>query len=277
MRAKLVFVSLATVAFVLPGCFGNQTRTAPENRPPEDMIHEEQARHGAMGYEIAEIWHDPTVKEGLADTSGEAFGFVPNEFYQIQIAPDPKQPTALVVAGYLKKVTEDRGAQYFYHFYSRNWERIAWLTPKGELYRFESGREEFIGRMQLTVAVNTLYPAPSGYGYDALLQDRSRVRADNPDVASAEPRARGVAHTTHSDAPPVIVYSLYRAGEAGHLAERAERKRFEDTEAERLKRLREARDAGIGQDESYGGLQYKNGNPVDAEGRPLRPRSLGND
>jgi hypothetical protein len=196
-------------------------------------------------------------------------GLLPVEYLHVQIAPDPTNAMVLETAGYIRKLERDRDSLFLYEFYDTSWRRIAILGMHGDLYRVDGTSEQHLGRFQLDAAANELFKPPSGYGYNALAQDRARVRMWDPEVAGADERTRGVYHRGHNAAPPVLVIAKLSRGDAATLSERFTRDRFNDREAERLNRLREARHGGVGQDENYGGLQYKDGQPVDEQGRPL--------
>lgn len=276
MRPSAIAIACAAGLLLLVGCTGPQSRKSrPDLGVSEDAVRRERARHGGAGTEIAYLFNTGEIKDARQDSSGASHGLRGTEFYMVQIAPNPRQPSQLVKVGFARKVMEDRSSLLYYEFYDGMWNSIAKLMPSSELYRYDGGRETLLGRYDLTGAVRRLYPAPSGYGYDAVAQDTTRARMSDPDVAGGDSRSRGVAHTPHSSAPPVVVFTLYRAGEAGALANNWERTRHAETEALKLERARERRHGGIGQDETYGGLPYKEGNPVDADGKPLRPASTG--
>ncbi|MCL4730304.1 MAG: hypothetical protein KJ044_07730 [Planctomycetes bacterium] len=271
MDAKLCLV-FALVAVLAAGCTGPQSRKARQDHGvSEDLLRQERARHGNAGAEIALLFNTGKIRDARADTSGRTQGLQGTEFFMVQIAPHPRQPTQLVKVGFARRVEEDRGKLYYYEFYDGAWNTIGLLMPGGELYRHVSGREELLGRYDLNGAVVRLYPAPSGYGYDQVAQDFAPSNMKDPEVAGGDSRSRGVFHTPHGTYPPVVVFTAYRAGEARKLADNWERTRHEESEALKLERLRERRHGGIGQDESYGGLDYKKGDPVDGDGKPLRP------
>lgn len=263
-------------AFLVAGCVTGQGRDHPSRDfsvTPAQVEYEEY-RHGGVGLELANIWHTGDVAAARGDYSGRNLGLQVNEFYQIEIAENPLRPTVLTSVGYVRMIKEDRGELFVYEFYDEAWKLVAYMGADGSLYRLEGARETYLGRFQLDDAVVALYPAPGGYGYDARLQDEKLVRTWDTEVATAEPRARGVFHRTHSSAPPVVVYSRKRSGEASLLAERYTRERAAERDSELLNRLREDRHGGYGVDEEYGGLRYKDGNPVDENDRPLRPGKL---
>jgi len=262
------------VCLMLAGCVGDQSRGNPDRDVLRGIdIEHEVELHGDSGQEIATLFNTGRIADARVDTSGNTMGLQLNQFYTIEIAEDPLRPTVLTAVGYIRRLEEDRGNLFSYEFYDGGWARIGYMNPEGAVYRYERQREEFVGRYDLDAAVRALYWAPSGYGYDSVLQDKSLVNLKDGDVASAEPRYRGVYHRSHNSAPPVVSFSLKRAGEAGLLAERYEKGRADETFDEKLNRLREGRTGGFGDDETYGGLQYKNGNPVDDNGRPLKPGS----
>jgi len=274
---RLSLLLLATLAGItLAGCAGSQGRASyAGDSPARGTLEYETSRHGGAGAEIAQLFESSRIREARSDTSGAGRGLQGTEFYQVQIAPNPKQPSQLVNAGFARKLQEDRGQLFYYEFYDGSWRSIGKLMPGGELYRYTSNGESMLGKYELNTAVLRLYPAPAGYGFDSLAQDQNRVRMDNPDIAGLDPRGRGVYHTPHNSAPPVVVLTLYRHGEAALLSDSWERRRFNEAENLRLERERERRHGNIGQDETYGGMQYKDGNPVDSDGKPLRPGSAG--
>jgi hypothetical protein len=263
----------AFVACMLAGCVTSQGRDNPSRvmLVTEDQVRYEEERHGDVGLELAHLWNTGDVGDARRDYSGQSLGLQVNEFYQIEIAPNPLRPTILRSVGYVRRLKEDRGELFIYEFYDEAWKPVAYLGADGALFRHEGGREVYLGKFQMDDAVVALYPASSGYGYDGELQDDALVKTWDTEVASATPRARGVHHRTHSNAPPVVVYTQKRSGEAGLLAERYSKERAAQRDAEELARLREERHGGYGVDEEYGGLRYKDGNPVDDKGRPLYP------
>lgn len=276
MRPIALILAVAAGSVLLAGCTGSQSRKSrPDLGISDEVIQRERARHGGAGTEIAYLFNTGEIKDARQDTSGASHGLRGTEFYQVQIAPDPRQPSQLVKVGFARKVEEDRGSLFYYEFYDGMWNSIAKLMSGGELYSYSGRGETLLGRFDLTGAVTRVYPAPSGYGYDQVGQDQVRGRMSDPDIAGLDSRGRSVYHTPHSSAPPVVVFTLYRSGEAGLLANTWERSKFEEAESIRLERQREKRHGGIGQDETYGGLSYKQGNPVDADGKPLRPASTG--
>lgn len=263
-------------AVLLSGCFTGQGRENPNRdmRVSENQIEYEEYRHGGYGREIATIWNTGEVAKNRGDYSGKTQGLQANEFYQIEIAENPLRPTVLTSVGYVRLLKEDRGDLFIYEFHDESWRTIAYLGADGSLYRLEGTSEVYLGKHQLDEAVVTLFPAPSGYGYDSELQDDKLVKTWDTDVSSAEPRSRGVHHRTHTSAPPVVIYTRKRSGEASLLGERYTKERAAERDSELLNRLREDRHGGYGVDEEYGGLRYKDGNPVDENDRPLRPGSI---
>ncbi|MBZ0137758.1 MAG: hypothetical protein K8I27_15440 [Planctomycetes bacterium] len=264
---------------LIAGCGVSQGRDNPSRVLPvtqAQVDHEERLHgmHGGDGLELATLWHTGDVKAARGDYSGKAQGLQGNEFYEVEIAENPLRPTVLTSVGYVRLLKEDRGELFIYEFYDHSWQPVAYLGADGSLYRHKGGKEVYLGKYQLDEAVIALFPAPSGYGYDSVLQDDKLVKTWDADVNSAEPRARGVSHRTHTSAPPIIIYTRKRAGEASLLAQRYTRERTGERDAELLARLREERHGGYGVDEEYGGLRYKDGNPVDEDDRPLRPGSI---
>lgn len=276
MGAKTWIVCCVAAAAIVAGCTGPQGRKSrPELGVTDEMLERERYLHGGPGTEIALLFNTGDIKRDRGDSTGAGRGLQGTEFYQVQVAPDPRQPTRLVKVGFARKVQEDRGGLYFYEFFDGGWETIGRLMSGGELYSYRGGREALLGQYDINGAVVRLYPAASGYGYDQVLQDQSRPRMSDPDITGLDSRGRGVYHNTHGTYPPVVVFTMYRPGEVRQLGQSWERTRFDEAEALKLEREREKRHGGIGQDETYGGLPYRKGDPVDANGQPLRPTGAG--
>lgn len=264
--AGLMFVTLVA------GCVADQGRDHPNRRVlSSEATEAEVYRHGGAGYELAEIFNTGSVAEARRDTSGAGRGLQINEFYTIEIAENPLQPQVLTPVGYVRRLQEDRSDFFFYEFYDGSWTRIAYLNADGALYRYDASGEEFLGRFEIEGATRTLFYAPSGYGYDPVLQDASIAGMHDKNVREADPEGRGVSHRTHRTSPPVVVFTPKRAGEIGLLGDRYNKDRFYERQNEELNRIREANHGGYGQDEDYGGLKYKDGNPVKEDGTPMRP------
>lgn len=264
------------VAVTLGGCVADQTRDNPNRELFDDSsIERETGRHGAAGFELARIWNTGRIAELRKDHTGESRGLELHEFYQVEIAEDPTRPTIVTPVGYVRLVVEDRGELMMYEFYDRAWTRIAYLGEDGSLYRYHRGREEFLGKHQLDGAVLTLYPASGGYGYDVELQEESIAYMHKADVMTRDSRGRGAHHRSHKDAPPIVNYRRYRPGEAAQLADRYERERFYERERERSERLKEAQgDRADHHDDAMSNTtryRWKDGNPVDKDGRPVGP------
>jgi hypothetical protein len=229
-----------------------------------------QERHGGVGTEIAYIFRTGEVREAINAGSAVSRGLYTSDFYQVQIAPDPRNPQQLVQAGFCLRVREDLGELYYFDFYDTMWNRIGRLSANGDLHGYSGGRETLLGSYDFVGAPEKLYSPPSGYGYDSVTQDLARVRANDPVVAGGEPKSRGVAHTDHNQARPVVILTPYRAGEARALANSFDKQRFEEFEAIRLQRMRENA-SGASQDEGVGGVPFQRNNPVDENGKPLGP------
>lgn len=265
-----------TLAVSLAGCVADQSRDHPDRHVLDSAATEAEVyRHGSAGYEITEIFNTGDAADARRNRSGESRGLEASEFYTVEIAEDPLRPTILTPVGYVRRLQEDRGDLYIYEFYDGAWSRIGYMNAVGEVYAYTDGREQRLGRYELEGAARALYFAPSGYGYDSELQDAALVKAHSADVANAEPRGRGVHHRTHKSAPPVVVFTAKRAGETRLLGDSYNPQRFYERETDELNRLREARHGGYGQDEDYGGLKYKDGNPVKEDGTPMRPGDAG--
>jgi hypothetical protein len=270
LTAGLVFAAL------LAGCVADQRRDHPNRHVlSTEATEAEVYRHGGAGYELAEIFNTGSVADARKDYSGGSHGLRANEFYTVEIAEDPLKPTVLTPVGYVRRLQEDRGDLFIYEFYDGAWNRIGYLNADGELYRYKGASEESLGRFEIEAATRTLYYAPSGYGYDSELQDRALVNMHDATVAGAEPRERGVHHRTHRTSPPVVVFTPKRSGEVRLLGDGYRRERFYERENEELNRIREANHGGHGVDEEYGGLKYKDGNPVKSDGTPMKPGDAG--
>jgi hypothetical protein len=274
MRALLALAGLS-VALGLAGCVGEQSRRARASVGFDEAAAERNvALHGPDGYTILELFHSDNISDKMRDTTGRSHGLEPAEFYHVQVAPDPADPLVLETAGYARKLEQDRGSIFLYEFYDTKWTRIALLGMQGDLYRVDAAGEHYVGKFQLDDAAKQLYNPPEGYGYDALQQDRTRVRMWDPEVAGMNPRARGVYHRPHGTAPAVLVLARLSPAQINQLADRFGPARFSEQQMQKLSTLREDRHGGVGQDEDYGGLQYKDGQPVDSQGRPLHRGAL---
>jgi hypothetical protein len=247
------------------------------SRPPEGELTTAAARsvalHGPAGHEIETLFHAPRVRESMRDSTGANRGFEVVEFHTVEIAPDPLQPTALRLVGYIRKLREDRAELHFHEFHDRHWNRVGLMGPLGDLYRLRGGQAEHLGRHQLEAAARILFPAPGGYGSDLESQYLSRVRMHDPDVASADPRARGLHFRTHSAAPAVVVVTERSTPEVALHAELMARRRVRERDAALAER-RLAERYGVIEDGFYGGIEFRNGQPVDERGRVLGPASL---
>ncbi len=269
MRAVFA-VACGCMLAVLSSCGVDQSRRAwPASSVDRDVVDRYIETHGEAGYDVYVLFHSDNIAEKMRDTSGRAPGLRAVEFYHVQIAPDPLNPMALQTAGYVRKLARDGGSVFLHEFYDTNWLRIAVLGMQGDLYRVDGNGDLHVGRFQLEAAAEELYDPPSGYGYDRLAQDRARLRLWDPEVAGQDARARGVHHRSHSAAPPVLVMNRLSYVELGALANRFSPARYNDSQLELYNRLRERRDGGEGRDDEYGGLQYRDGNPIDDKGRPL--------
>lgn len=266
MRTMLVLAAV----LVLAGCVADQSRRArPSSDLDRDELRRQTALHGSAGYSVTELFSRGSFAEYRQDQVRASRGPQVQEFYHIQVALDPTNAAALSTAGYARKMQEEGAGLSYYEFYDSNWRRLAILGTDGDLYRVDGAELQNLGRFQPEGAAHELFQPPSAYGTDTLTQDRARVRGLDPDVASSDPVTRGVYHRSHRAAPPILTMTQMSGPEVGLLAARLEPGRFHDTEAARLARLREQRHGGHGQDEEYGGLTYKDGNPVDERGRPL--------
>jgi len=273
MRRNLYVLAAICAAVLLSGCVGNQSRDSREDISQDRIIRERQL-HGPAGQTIARIFTSDEFEDIFRDTSGRDRGMQLVDFYYIQMAEDPLNPHVLSIVGYIRQLEHDGDGTMFYEFYDDNWLRVALLDRRGNLFHIASGEEIHMGRHQLDGAAHALFNPQTGYGYDRLQQDRAGVRMWDPQVSSMDPASRGAFHRRHRDAPAVLVLSRARAGEAAQLAERFRPDRFEEGENIRLQRIREDRHGGIGQDGRYGGLHYRDGNPVDDNDRPMRRGSI---
>ena len=82
--------------------------------------------------------------------------------------------------------------------------------------------------------------------------------------------AGGVKHTDHNDRPPIWVYKSLKTGEATDTAEKYRRARAYEGYAEIAKRLKDKKIGDL-EDGEYGGIEFKDGHPVDENGKKLRP------
>lgn len=268
---------MALLVALLAGCVANQGR---DNDARDLYVDDDSARevylHGHSGLEAARIFNTGAVGEARGYTAGASLGMQVNEFYLVEIAQDPLRPTALTPVGYVRKLKEERGETMIFQFFDSRWNAIAYLGADGSLYRHDRGSESYLGRFQLDDAVRTLFAAPGGYGMDTEAQDLAIVNMHDPDVNSAPARVRGVHLRTHRSYPAIVAYTLKRAGEVGQMANLKRSERVDAENEMELAALRAARWGGHG-DGNYGGLRFKDGNPVDDNDVPLRPGSATRD
>jgi hypothetical protein len=271
MRVLLAFVALLSLC----GCVADQSRYArPDAGLDREELSQQTRLHGTAGATVLRLFNAPSIAEKLDDATGDDAGLQVVAFYHVQIAPDAARPFELRTAGYIRELVEDGTQLSLFEFYDRQWTRLAVMGQNGDLYRVDSAGPFSLGRFHLEAAAMELYHPPGGYGFDSVAQDRARVRGWDPEVATAAPRARGVHHATHRAAPPVLVINRLGRVEAASLAARRTPERFYETEALRAARQEELRHGGFGRDEFYGGLEYRDGNPVDEHGRPLHRGAL---
>jgi hypothetical protein len=269
MLGRVSVVLMVAAALLLAGCVGHQSRDAHTNDIDESSLMRNRQLHGPRGDTINRIFHSDEFQEIFLDMSGEGHGMQMVQFHYVQMALNPLRPLELSIVGFVRQLQDRSDGAMLYEFYDRKWGLLALLDSTGALHHVASGDEMHMGRHQMESAAFALYDPQSGYGYDRLLQDQSGARMWDAQISAASPRERGVFHRRHRDAPPVLVVTRVRGGEAAQLAERFAPDRFEERETIRRERLRHERDGGIGRDETYGGLRFRDGNPVDSEGRPM--------
>ena len=269
-KGKIAAFAAALISMLAAGCGTDQSRTrgrAYGETPPDVMVHGRRA-----GGEVSEFFGKDSTRDKLDPMLGDDRGFIVTMLYLVEIAPEATDPTVLERVGYVRKLEEDRGEAYMFEFHDVNGNRIGWLTPRGELYRHQRATREFVGAYQIEDAAKLLYRPPTGYGYDAVKSDISRGRMDDPEVVEKSPEQRGVIHRTHRSYPPVIVLTLLDPGEAKRHGDGFAKEIAAARTEERINRLREEAKP---EDGEYGGLEFKDGNPVDENGKPLKPGDTG--
>ncbi|MHC4841467.1 MAG: hypothetical protein ACYTDT_11045 [Planctomycetota bacterium] len=268
MRRVAAFLTLGLL--LLAGCGVSQDGDDYPLEIPNEVVAREKALHGFVGFEMALIFESEDFKGHRADFTGEKRGLSVAEFWRVDIAKNPNQPTKLSQVGFFHLLREEEGENFVYEFFDKDWTRIAYLMPSGDLYSFKGNRQNILGKFQLEAAIQKLYPAPSGYGYDPYLQDKLSVKHHDVEVASLDSESRGIKHNSHKARPAIWVYTPLKGSEAIDSAEQYRRNRAYEGYDMIAKRLREKKLGGYGDDE-YGGLDYKDGHPVDENGRKLKP------
>jgi hypothetical protein len=265
---------LLLVSGLVGGCFADQSRTAREDITDAERFEEDRRLHGTAGREINAVFASDHFREVMDVMRGEGHGLQLVAFHYIQVAKDPTRPMDLSIVGYVRELREERDSMRLYEIFDQEWSLLAILDGRGNLFHVATGEEKHLGRHQLEGAAFMLFDPPGGYGSDRLAQDQAAVRMWDPEVRAAQPRDRGVFHRGHSDAPPVLLVTEVRAEAIGDLAERFNRERADEQHNLRLQAMREARRGDVGEDEFFGGLEWRGGNPVDEHGNPMRRGSI---
>ncbi|MDC1141717.1 hypothetical protein OAU50_01375 [Planctomycetota bacterium] len=267
-------VAFLTLGLLLAGCGASQTRGDYPDKVDNEVVNRESALHGAAaGFEIATIFESDQIRKKRMNYQGKARGLSVAEFWRVEIAKDPHKPSTLSQVGFFHLLREEEGTNFVYEFFNGDWDRIAYLMPSGDLYSFQSSKQNNLGKFQLESAIQKLFPAPNGYGYDPYLQDRLSVKHHDVEVASLDSDSRGVKHIDHKSRPAVWVYTPLKGGEAIDVAEQFRKNRAYEGYDMIKKRLLEKKTGDYGNDE-YGGLDYKDGHPVDENGRKLKPGDM---
>jgi hypothetical protein len=280
------------LAALLAGCSTPQGRTrdsADEAFRREVEMH--SYRHGSRGLEIARTFNSRTFKDAMRESPIDDRVGV-DEFYTVRVARDVVRRDLLSDAGYTRRRTDRETGRFFYEFFDLNWKLLAYLNGEGELFSMNaSGKALARGKCQLDDALIAVYVATPGqsfniYDYDEAkrkgsVSPRTDPKSDvDPDREGAEirgrsPRDRGVAVKSQREIQPIVELRRYKTKEIGSLTDGYRKDKFDEAKAKELQALREQRRGTEAPDGSYGGLEYKDGQPVGADGQPLKRGEAG--
>jgi len=282
--SHLTASAVLAAGILLGGCSASQARGGALDGPERGTVEFYTQRHGSSGYEIATIFNSPTYRDALRAEPGSELVVV-EEFYTVRVARDLTRRDVLTEAGYCRRRKDLQSSGVFYEFFDTRWVLIGMLESGGVLKLVDnSGRASVHGKSQLDEALIVVYGARNGGSYDFSGADTNRAKMafvsgnigdKNGDEEAAEvrlrsPRDRGVVLRTARDNAPVIELRRYRPMELRGLSDTLQRDRFDASKEEELRRLREQRRGTEAGDGAYGGMEFKDGQPVDSEGRPLK-------
>ncbi|MCC6574494.1 MAG: hypothetical protein IT462_11960 [Planctomycetes bacterium] len=267
-------VSLIVIfaALILGGCaVGNQARSATAGGIDRSEAELSIYRHGRNGLEVERYYAGAEMQNRIDPLRGQTRGYIETEFYTVHIAKDPTKRDVMTLVGYMRRIEEERRGEFLFEFYDDAWDRIAWMNPRGELYTYgiRAGEVVHEGNYQIETAAAVVYKPRSGYGYDAVTPDLKRTQGLDPDVVGTNPAARGVVIRQHRGHEPKIEVRQVPSSEAAKLRTALEANIFNSSNEIALEELRKAT-RGEKVDGPMGGIEFKDRQPVDANGRPIQ-------
>lgn len=273
----------AALCALLAGCSTSQARATGADEPSRDLVELQTRAHGNHGYAIARAFNSESFRENMkSDLVDETV--VVDEFYTVRVARDLTRRDVLTDAGYSRRRFDRESKAHFYEFFDTGWKLLAYLDTHGQLFVVNSsGKGSSRGTYQVDDALILVYQARNGFSYDVSGYDQARAKSafvnpddkDSEDMRSRSPRERGIFLRGQRENAPVVEMRRYRGLEAGVFAESFQKERFDARKAEELRQLREQRRGTEAGDGTYGGLEFKDGQPVGPDGQPLKRGDAG--
>lgn len=276
---KALHLLAASLCALACGCSTSQSR-GNADAAFDASVERETYLHGTRGYAIARTYNKADFRQKMAPEA-QPDNVLVEEFFTVRVCRDHARRDILTDAGYARRrLDRDSGARLF-EFFDTQWKLIGWLDGRGELHVPDArGKAQALGRYQVDDAVIEVYAARGGFTYDLSTYDISRAKAavvdagegdaEAADLRSRSPRDRGVYLRAARENGPVIELRRYQPLEIAAYAEGFRKDTFDAAKEAELQQLRAQRRGTEAPDGSYGGLQFKDGQPVDNEGRPLR-------
>jgi hypothetical protein len=274
----LYLTALVALSALAAGCSAPQGRSG-DNDSFSSSVERDTYLHGTRGYTISRTYNKAEFREKMA-AEPQADNVLVEEFFTVRVLRDHNRRDLLTDSGYARRRLDRESGAHFYEFFDLGWKLIAYLDARGELHvPNAAGKSEALGRYQVDDALILVYGARGGFTYDQSQYDESRAKAavvesGEGDTTAAElrsrsPRERGVYLRAARENGPVVELRRYRPVEIAALADGFRKERFDANKEEELKQLRAARRGTEAPDGSYGGLEFKDGQPVDANGNPI--------
>ena len=274
----LYLTALVALSALAVGCSAPQGRSG-DNDSFSSSVERDTYLHGTRGYSISRTYNKAEFREKMA-AEPQADSVLVEEFFTVRVLRDHNRRDQLTDSGYARRRLDRESGAHFYEFFDLGWKLIAYLDARGELHvPNATGKSEALGRYQVDDALILVYGARGGFTYDQSQYDESRAKAavvesgegdtTAADLRSRSPRERGVYLRAARENGPVVELRRYRPVEIAALADSFRKDRFDANKEEELKQLRAARRGTESPDGSYGGLEFKDGQPVDANGKPI--------
>ena len=280
----LYLIALCALGLVA-GCSTPQGRGPGEEEAYCTEAEREAYLHGNPGYTIARTYNKKEFREKMA-SEPPLENVAIEEFFTVRVCRDQSRRDILTDTGFARRKLDHQSGAYFYEFFDNSWALIGYLNDRGELYVTDAqGKAEHKGRYQVDDALILIYGARGGFTYDLTTYDESRAKAavvetgegdaTASDIRSRSPRDRGVYLRAARESGPVVELRRYRPLEIRALADNYRKDRFDANKEEELKQLRAARRGTEAPDGPYGGLEFKDGQPVDGNGKPIQRGDAG--